>query len=470
MSKLLHTDTGRPERLPAADKKPLSRGEGALTILAGALLTGIMWRVRGDHGWGAMWGLMSVAVMLMLFIVASFENRKKTDLLYIGVAITSAMFTPPAWGTLLHQICGYIVPGKAETSLFAAIFLMMAMGFSTVTLFAFFVGNYFSEKSLRFRQIAVVMTVFFGVEYLAKATVSHQILGLIQPEAGELFREGCAAAGIKGTPYEVYLAHFNNIPWAKAFEGGRNYFASVEVISEAISAAAVFLTVRFGFRDRTTARVCAAVCACMAVSITAADSLLFVSGGGWRGTGNFGKLAYLCSWNTWEFMTGFLFGATLMTLLVVLYNEKLRSTDICKDAFIACIPEKLKLALTFVLTIVGCFGLSSIVRPAVKRLDTTDYKLLAYIIFAAVYLAACIPLIRKYGFGLQKAEPVTACSYILPLLVALTMIQYFFCGSRDTNRLLNGMSFADYLTAASTVLFYILYFVILIRRKKSRRN
>ena len=65
----------------------LSGGTKALMLIAFSIMTGFMWRVRGDHGWGSMWGMFAVGVAMMLFIFAFFGNRKKMNYEAIPVAV-----------------------------------------------------------------------------------------------------------------------------------------------------------------------------------------------------------------------------------------------------------------------------------------------------------------------------------------------------------------------------------------------
>ena len=50
---------------------------GCFAVLASALMCGFMWRVRGDSGFGSMWGMFCFTVTLTLLIFALFGNRKK---------------------------------------------------------------------------------------------------------------------------------------------------------------------------------------------------------------------------------------------------------------------------------------------------------------------------------------------------------------------------------------------------------
>ena len=80
----------------------------SLMVLAFAFLTGFMWRVRGSHGWGSMWGMFAVGVAMVLFIFAFFGNRKKMSYEAIPIAVILMGITNGGWGTLNSQMGGYL--------------------------------------------------------------------------------------------------------------------------------------------------------------------------------------------------------------------------------------------------------------------------------------------------------------------------------------------------------------------------
>ena len=50
-------------------KKENTALKTALHILLGALLMGLLWRVRGEHGWGSSWGLLNAGFVFTMFLV-----------------------------------------------------------------------------------------------------------------------------------------------------------------------------------------------------------------------------------------------------------------------------------------------------------------------------------------------------------------------------------------------------------------
>lgn len=57
----------------------------------------------------------------------------------------------------------------------------------------------------------------------------------------------------------AYLKHFDNIAWAKKIPFGRNYFASIESISQAAGALACSLTALIAFKDKITGLISLAI-------------------------------------------------------------------------------------------------------------------------------------------------------------------------------------------------------------------
>ena len=83
-------------------------------VITCALMTGFMWRVRGDHGWGSMWGMFAVGVMLILFIYAVFGERKKMNYEMLPLAVFFLGITNGGWGTPF-------LPAETEVTLEAGV-------------------------------------------------------------------------------------------------------------------------------------------------------------------------------------------------------------------------------------------------------------------------------------------------------------------------------------------------------------
>ena len=93
---------------------------------------GLLWRVRGEHGWGSSWGLLNAGFIFTMFVVFIKGSRKKLDLGWIGITALSFMITTPGWGTLLNQITGVLHTADESyattvyTSIPSAIFLIIS--------------------------------------------------------------------------------------------------------------------------------------------------------------------------------------------------------------------------------------------------------------------------------------------------------------------------------------------------------
>ena len=83
-------------------------------VLAGAMLLGFLWRVRGENGWGSSWGLLNAGFVFTMFIILVKGERKKLDMSWITLTSLSFMLTVPAWGTLLNQITGVLQQPQTE--------------------------------------------------------------------------------------------------------------------------------------------------------------------------------------------------------------------------------------------------------------------------------------------------------------------------------------------------------------------
>ena len=55
----------------------LSVTKKIFTVICGAFLIGFAWRVRGNHGFGSMWGMFTVATTILLFVYALYGKKKQ---------------------------------------------------------------------------------------------------------------------------------------------------------------------------------------------------------------------------------------------------------------------------------------------------------------------------------------------------------------------------------------------------------
>ena len=310
----------------------LATGTKITSVIIGAFFTGIMWHCRGQHGFGSSWGLFSVGAVLTMLIFAFYGNRRKMkfELIPLGAILMGATVT--GWGTVNSQMSGLLssqVPfsGNAEVSYteispYTGLMMMLIMGFTLIPLFSFFTGSLFSKREYKIYHYIIAVAVFFGVSYLMRATLSHYILNAIHPKAVEAFSLGLKDAGKDLTPMKAYLEHFSNMSWAKKIPYGRNYFMSIENISNAIAAIAVSLTALIAFKDKLTCLVSFGINIFAAISTTVADIFLVID----ESTGLFASVtppSWLVggSWSLWEFGTGFGIGLFTMLIIAVLPKE-----------------------------------------------------------------------------------------------------------------------------------------------------
>ncbi len=471
-----------------------------LTVIVGALLMGFLWRVRGTHGWGSSWGLLSAGFLFTMFVVLFNGERKKLNFGWLALTSLSFMLTVPAWGTLLKQTTGVLFQAEdlaniapfnsaylndVYCSVPSGIYIMLTLGFGLASLFGIMLGRAYSDKPWKTRDYIILFAVFFVADLIAKATISHWVLGLLQPEAGEVFMTGLkgymlelvpeeyyqsvidalSTKNLEGIGFEelkllvtqtlpseaaeafekavakksidgssawnVYLQHFDDVSWAKKVTGGRNYFQSVEMISFAIKAVACLITTRFIIKDKRAASTGFVVCGAFSFAITAANIFFFLENGGYHmlGESYFGALDdKIYAWSCWEYFTGFIAGGIITAHLINL-KEK---ADVYDHAFIQ-VPPVFNKGLTFLLSFGFLIGVN-IVRPVLERFDESKNQILYVIISVILALALVAVLAKKWGIDGTKAGMTKICATLLPLFTVLIFMCYvFICSPSYSN-------------------------------------
>ncbi len=395
-----------------------------LLILLGGLLLGFLWRVRGTGGWGSSWGLLNAGFVYALFLNFAVKKEKGVSLPLLTLCALAFMLTCPAWGTQLNQITGVLSvsagdgdPVLYEISPVSGVIMMLCLGFGLASVYGVLLGRGFGTKAWRLRDYALVLLVFIAVDLLAKATVSHGLLKLIEPQAETAFLDGLREAGISGGAYKVYLSHFNAVSWAKKIAGGRHYFQSVGTLSLAVSAVAVLLTTRFAVRDRYAARTGAVTCSAFAFSITLSDLFFFFDNGGFRGAQGFTLPEGFAAWSLWEYFTGFFAGLAITAWLL-----KTASLAAPAETLLRKLPEKPGTAAGFLFWVVGGVGINT-VRPVLERLDGA-----AAVIAAAAVGLAVLAAVLVFRKKLIKTDARRLSPLFCLLLVCWDLAVYLFIG------------------------------------------
>lgn len=398
-----------------------------IKILVGALLAGLLWRVRGTGGWGSAWGLLTVGLVFTLYLAAAAQKKKGPSFRLISLAALSFMLTAPAWGTLLTQITGVIrgeTFGEGAADVFispaAGALSMVLMGFGIPAVFGVMLGRCFSEKAWRLRDYLVVLAVFLAVAYGAKASVAHLFVRLLEPQAVEAFRTGIAGENPGKSVYSVYMAHFNAEGWAKKIFGGRHYYALVSAVSGAMGSLAAILAARFFVKDRYAAKTGVLVCCAFAGAITLADLFFFFSYGGYHMQQGFSLPENFAAWSLWEYFTGFLAGGVITAWIL-----KTAPAGDTAETLLQRLSPKPLAALTFLFCGVGAVGVN-IVRPVLRRFSDSPLLIPAVAAAAVFALILCLLTVKKYGFDLGKAELRVFCPAACLALLTYTVVAYLF--------------------------------------------
>ena len=404
-------------------------GKKILLVLLGGLLLGFLWRLRGDHGWGSEAGVFNVGFVYLLFVTVIIGQRKKMDLGWLSLTAMSFILTVPSWGTILTQITGIIREGEVEgaehfftyVSPLSGAFVMFCVGFGMAGLYGVILGRGYSDHQWKLKDFIVVIGAFLLFDVISKASVSHWIVQLIKPNAVELFEQGLETAEIDGTAYSVFMQHFGDISWGKKIIGGRNYFSEIQAVSAAIRAIGAILATRFIVKDKLAARTGAVVCGAFGLSITVADLFFWFTNGGYRQLGVKYDGDFVYAWSCWEYFTGFIAGVIITAFLLSLPKTE----DVPELAF-SKVPEKPKKILIFIAGFLGTVGVN-IVRPLVRRFDTTEIMQMISIPVSIVVAAVIIfLLVKKTGINGEKVGMERLAHILLPFFVLFMFLTYMF--------------------------------------------
>ncbi len=426
----------------------------ALLVLMSGILGGFMWRTRGAGGFGSMWGMFAVGVMLTLVIFAFYGNRKKISLEALPIAILLLGITNGGWGTLNSQMGGYLgstVPFSGQEletvvsiSPWSGLAVMLLLGFGWMPLYSMFIGSLFSKKQYKILHYITLIAIFYAVVFLFEFVVAHYILPFIHSPAVEMFKKGLADVGFEGSPMMAFIKNLGNESWFKKIPFGRNYFASIRVISYSAAALVLSLATLIGKRDKATAFISFAINLISAFSITLADvAMIIESDAGFFANINapafFEKLN---AWSLWEYSTGFFLFSGIMLLIVCLpkkisggegyfeYERPIKNKNLY-----AAYSAVFTLLLTFVVTLARPIGMRVaewvVMKGYSDKEDLIMYIIIAVICVIGLAVTASIAqknIIRKDMPNLVNIRTEDFCLKAIPVYFALTAFIYFFTG------------------------------------------
>lgn len=423
-------------------------------VIACAIMTGFMWRVRGEHGWGSMWGMFAVGVMLTLFIFAFFGNRRKMSYEAIPAAVALLGITNGGWGTLNSQMGGYLSSGvdlgssgvadRVAISPFSGLAIMLLLGFGWMPLFSMFIGSLFSKREYKIKHYVILIAVFYAVTWIFNFSVSHYIIPFINSQAAEMFKLGLADKGVELAPMMAFIKNLGSASWAKVIPYGRNYFTSIQVISAACAALIVSLTALIAFKDKITAFISFGMNIVMAVSITAADFFMIAdSDSGFLAKVNAPDFINNCSWPLWEFFTGFLMGFGVMLILVCL-PKRISAGESFSEYDPVFKKRGIHFVYSAVLTLMFTFALT-LARPLGIRIadwmleksfisDEDTIAIIITVVFCAIALIPAFIISKKNIVSRELNIPVAMrtedfCMKAIPAYFIATAAAYFFTGN-----------------------------------------
>ena len=485
--------------------RELSAGTKFISVILCAIMTGFMWRVRGEHGWGSMWGMFAVGVMLTLFIFALFGNRRKMSYEAIPAAVILLGITNGGWGTLNSQMEGFLgsgvdaastsLPASVEISPFSGLGIMLLLGFGWMPLYSLFIGSLFSKREYKIKHYVLLIAIFYAFTYLFKFTVSHYILPLINPQAVEMAAKGIAEKGIELSPMMAYIKNFGSASWAKVVPFCRNYFTSIDVISAASGALISSFAALVFLKDKVTFGISFAMNVVMALSITLADAFMIID----ADTGFLAKVnvpAFIANngWPLWEYFTGFLMGFGVMLILVCL-PKKISEGETISEYPPVFKKRGLHFAYSAVLTVMFTFGLT-LARPAGMRFadwllerniisDEDTVSIIITVILCAIVLIPAFVISKKNIIARELNIPFAMrtedfCIKVLPAYLAMTAFVYFFTcvtshlhflefrAAKSLSMLLETLKGGGLVISGLMVISFVLFFAFyLIIRKKA---
>lgn len=442
-----------------------------LAALVGALLTGMMWRLRGDHGFGGSFGMYCVLTVLLLFLVWLFPRKNKVNLPFVTLAALAGAVTAGGWGTINHQITGVLTatglfPGEEAVSQIAVspltgVVTMLLLGFGWLPLFGMMLAFYFSDRKYQFFNALEGAAVFYAARYLFKFTAAPAVYRLLCPQAVRLFEDGLNAYGVKESPQSLLLkcmgdqskkiaAAVNGEAMKikiKDIPGGRNFFTCCAVLAAAFGALALIVYFAARFRDRKGAAIAALICCAMAVAITVPDALFLVRSP---------QALAQNSWSFWEYGTGFLFGLLTVLVLLPFAKQKLKNNVTLFE--LKGLPNRLKKVIA-VLSFFCTFCLAP-VMVVFSRIDVQSEKAVLPAAIAAGVIAVGITVwftVKNKKTLSPLGKPPAKAQLACPILTAVFLLLYYFIGpARALERPLSPVTILMLVSTALTGVCYAL--------------
>lgn len=439
-------------------------GAKIISIFLGAIIGGFMWRCRGDGGFGSSWGLYSVGLVFMLLIYHFYGNRKgmKYEMIPLGALMLGLSVT--GYATVIVQLAGVVwsdLPYSGEMlnglepaltgqngDVYAPIdhisgaAIIFLMAFTLIPLFSFFVTSLFSGKEYKIKHYIIAIAVFMVSSLIFKATVSHFILQLINPDQVEYAALGLQEYGYDyASPMDAYMSHFLDRGWTQDIAFFENYYMSIEHVSDALAVIVLSLYALIFRKDKYTCFGSLILNVLTAITTTVSTALVSCSfdSGFFKGVAFSEAFRRFATWGTWEFVVGFFIGLFLMAFLALTVRNS--ETD---NADIAPVFENKKytFAFNFLLTvfILGVTPARAIGIRFARLLENTNVLsddeplgTILTVVLSVIFGVFMIRILRKNilekGSNAFDMSPIKFAKIALPSYLGMCFTVYFFLDS-----------------------------------------
>lgn len=436
-------------------------GAKIISVILGAIIGGFMWRCRGDGGFGSSWGLYSVGLVLMLLIYHFYGNRKgmKYEMIPLGALMLGLSVT--GYATVIVQLAGVVwsdLPYSGELlnglepvligqngDVYAPIdhisgaVIIFLMAFTLIPLFAFFVTSLFSGKEYKIKHYIIAVAVFMVSQLIFKATVSHFILQLLNPD-----QVAYAALGLKeygydyASPMAAYMSHFMDRKWTQDIAFFENYYMSIEHVSDALSVVVLSLYALIFRKDKYTGFGSLLLNLLTAIPTTIFTCLVSCSfdSGFFKGVEFSETFRRFASWGVWEFIVGFFVGLFVMAFLALtVRNNHTAETDLSP----VFENKKLNFGFSFLLTvfILGVTPARAIGIRFARLLETANILgddeplgTILTVVLSVIFGVFMIKILRRNilekNSNAFDMSPVKFAKIALPSYLAMCFVIYFF--------------------------------------------
>jgi len=377
-----------------------------IIIMTSAFSIGFAWRVRGDFGFGGVTGMIVPSLLLTVLILIRFEYKFKYNSIIIGLVITLMSVTANGWGTINGQITGILSapesPGVAGYNIkvnpISGAFLMFCVGFGWIPLWALMIGYIFSNKEYKWFDIIKGIFIYVIFRILGEVFLAHLIVRIIAPHAYVLFADSLKESGLNITPWSAYLSNYFNQEWYETIAGGRNYAANISNLSSCIGVIAIYLFLRFYYKDKIAAKIELMLSLIFGISILIADFWMFWDLGGlWRES--LQAPEWVLGWTYWEYSTGFLAGGLSMYYLTRFSKSEIQINESNRiKNLIDLLPNNQKFNnILYIFIVIGFINIYGLVFPFWERLSSESVLNIQNTLIKIIFLSICILSLLIFG-------------------------------------------------------------------------